>query len=120
MARVRYQPTWKLLFDGRLMYANAGENKYNKDGTLVETFGNVPMVPNDFRKREYGYFTTEGVNAKTLLISLDASYQFYHNMFADIHVLARKKESADPSLNENTFFIGGGLRINLGNYRSDF
>lgn len=120
MARVRYQPTWKLMFDGRLMYASAGENKYNKDGTLAETFGNIPIVPNDFRKQAYGYFTTEGVNAKTLLTSLDVSYQFYHNMFADIHVLARKKESADPTLNENTFFISGGLRINLGNYRNEF
>jgi hypothetical protein len=47
MARVRYQPTWKLLFDGRIMYANAGENNYDKNGKLVETFGNIPLVPND-------------------------------------------------------------------------
>jgi hypothetical protein len=120
MAKVRYQPTWKLVFDGRLMYASAGENKYAKDGTLIENFGNIPLVPNDLKKRDYGYFTTEGVNAKTLLITLDASYQFYHNMFADLHILARKKESADPTLSDNTFFIGGGLRINIGNYRSDF
>jgi hypothetical protein len=120
MAKIRYQPTWKLVLDGRLMYASAGENKYAKDGKLIETFGNVPLVPNDFKKNDYGYFTTEGVNAKTLLLTLDASYQFYHNMFADLHILSRKKASADPMLNENTFFIGGGIRINLGNYRNDF
>ena len=120
MARLRYQPSWKIVLDGRLMYANAGENLYAKDGRLLETFGNVPQVPNEFRKNEYGYYTTEGVNAKTLLISFDASYQFYHNMFADIHVLARKKDSADPTASESTFFLGGGLRINLGNYRNDF
>ena len=120
MARVRYQPTWKLLFDGRLMYANSGENNVDKNGKLIETFGNIPIVSSDFKKRPYGYFTTEGVNAKTLLMSLDMSYQFYHNMFADIHVLARKKDSADPSRNEKTFFIGGGIRVNLGNIRNDF
>jgi hypothetical protein len=60
------------------------------------------------------------VNAKTLMLTLDASYQFYHNMFADIHVAARKKDSADPTHSESTFFIGGGVRVNLGNYRSDF
>jgi hypothetical protein len=120
MARVRYQPTWKLLFDGRLMYANAGENKYDKNGVLLENFGNIPIVPNDLKKSEFGYFTTEGVNAKTLLLTLDASYQFYHNMFADIHIAKRTKDSADPLRNESTFFIGGGIRVNLGNYRSDF
>ena len=120
MARVRYQPIWKLLFDGRIMYANAGENNVDKNGKLIETFGNIPLVPSDFKKKSYGYFTTEGVNAKTLLMSLDMSYQFYHNMFADIHVLARKKDSADPSRNEKTFFIGGGIRVNLGNIRNDF
>lgn len=120
MARVRYQPTWKLLFDGRIMYANAGENSYDKNGKLLETFGNVPLVPNQPLPRDYGYYTTEGVNAKTLMLTLDASYQFYHNMFADIHVAARKKDSADPTRNESTFFIGGGVRVNLGNYRSDF
>jgi hypothetical protein len=114
MARVRYQPTWKLVFDGRLMYANVGEN------SATENFGNIPLVSNDTKKREYGYFTTEGVNAKTLLMSMDASYQFYHNMFADIHVVARKKDSQDPTRNERTLYLSGGVRINLGNYRSDF
>lgn len=120
MARVRYQPTWKLLFDGRLMYANAGENNVDKNGKLIETFGNIPIVANDLKKNEYGYYTTEGVNAKTLLISLDASYQFYHNMYADIHLLARKKDSADPTRNESAFFVGGGVRVNFGNVRNDF
>lgn len=120
MARIRYQPTWKLLFDGRLMYANAGENKVDATGRIIENFGNIPYVPSDSRKGEYGYFTTEGVNAKTLLISLDISYQFYHNMFADIHLLRRTKDSADPARSEASTFIGGGIRVNIGNYRSDF
>ena len=120
MARVRYQPTWKLLFDGRLMYANAGENRVDAKGKTIDNFGSIPYVPSDTKKGDYGYFTTEGVNAKTLLISLDISYQFYHNMFADIHFLKRKKDSADPARSEGSTVIGAGFRVNLGNYRSDF
>lgn len=114
MAKVRYQPTWKLVFDGRLMYANEGEN------SATVNWGNRPYVASNTRKQEFGYFVTEGVNAKILLTSLDVSYQFYHNMFADVHILARKKDSQDPTRSERTFYVGGGLRFNFGNYRSDY
>jgi hypothetical protein len=120
MARVRYQPTWKLLIDGRLMFANAGENNMKADNSLVENFGNIPVVANLTRKREYGFFTTEGINAKTLMTSLDVSYQFNHNMFVDLHILARKKDSQDVKNNQSTFYVGTGVRLNIGNYRSDF
>jgi hypothetical protein len=114
MAKLRYQPTWKLVLDGRLMYANVGESG------AKENWGNNPNVGNNDRKMENGYFTTEGVNAKILLMSLDVSYQLYHNMFADLHFLARKKDSQDPTRNERTLYLGGGLRVNFGNYRSDY
>ena len=114
MAKLRYQPTWKLLFDGRLMYANVGEN------SATENWGNRPYVGSNTRKMENGYFVTEGVNAKILLMSLDVSYQLYHNVFADLHFLARKKDSEDVTRNERTLYVGGGLRINFGNYRSDY
>jgi hypothetical protein len=114
MAKLRYQPTWKLVLDGRLMYANVGES------TAKENWGNRPYTGSNTRKNENGYFTTEGVNAKILLMSLDVSYQLYHNVFADLHFLARKKDSQDPTRNERTLYLGGGLRINFGNYRSDY
>ncbi len=114
MAKIRYQPTWKLIFDGRLMYADVGEN-----GASVN-WGNIPFTSSDTRKGEFGYFLSEGVNAKILTTSLDVSYQLRHNMFADLHVLARKKDSADPTRNERTFYLGGGVRINFGNYRNDY
>jgi hypothetical protein len=114
MAKLRYQPTWKLVFDGRLMYANVGENSAN------ENWGNRPYIGSNTRKMENGYFIGEGVNAKILLMSMDVSYQLYHNMFADLHFLVRKKDSEDPTRNQRTVYAGGGLRINFGNYRSDY
>jgi hypothetical protein len=114
MAKIRYQPTWKWVFDGRLMYASVGENSATKN------WGNNILAPNQPLPDDYGYFTSQGVNAKTLLTTLDISYQFYHNMFADLHILARKKTSEDVSRNQSTFYVGGGVRLNFGNYRSDY
>lgn len=114
MAKLRYQPTWRLTLDGRLMYASVGES------SAKENWGDRPYTGNNTRKMENGYFTTEGVNAKILLTSLDISYQLYHNVFADLHFLARKKDSQDATRNERTLYFGGGLRINFGNYRSDY
>lgn len=112
MAKVRYQPTWKWVLDGRLTYASIGEN------SATRNWGNNVRLPNEPRPDEYGYFTTEGVNAKVLLMTLDVSYQFYHNMFGDLHILARKKDSQDATRNQSTFYVGGGVRINFGNYQS--
>lgn len=113
--KARYQPTWKWLFEGRIMSATAGENAANVN------WGNDPYIPYDRnRKTEYGYFTTAGVKAKTLLVTFDASYQLYHNMFLDFHMLARKKDSQDVTRNERTLYFGGGFRMNFGNLRLDF
>jgi hypothetical protein len=112
--KIRYQPLSKLVVDGRMMYANVGEN------SKTVNWGNEPVLPNTNRKKEDGYVTTEGVNAKILLLTLDMSYQFYRNMFADIHILARKKDSQDAAQNEHTVYFGGGLRVNFGNVRKDF
>ncbi len=114
MAKLRYQPTWKWVFDARLMYSSVGENGATRNWGNNILWNNQPL-PDD-----YGYFTSQGVNAKTLLTTLDISYQFRHNMFLDMHVLARKKDSEDATRNMNTFYVGGGVRLNFGNYRSDY
>ena len=108
LLRARYQPLSKLVFDGRIMSATQGESSAARD------WGEDPIIPYTARTGDYGYFTGEGVKAKILLISLDVSYQIYHNMFLDFNVLARKKDSDDPKRNQRTLFFGGGFRMNIG------
>ncbi len=108
LLRARYQPLSKLVFDGRIMSATQGESSKTRN------WGEDPIVPYTNRSGDYGYFTGEGVKAKILLVSLDISYQIYHNMFLDVNVLARKKDSDDPTRNQRTLFIGGGFRMNIG------
>ncbi len=109
MLRARYQPLSKLVFDARLMSATQGESSATQD------WGEDPTIPYTNRGlKDYGYFTGEGVQAKILLMSLDVSYQIYHNMFLDFNVLARKKDSDDLTRNQRTLFFGGGFRMNIG------
>lgn len=108
----RYQPLSKLVFDARLMSAIQGES------SATRVWGEEPTTPYTARgTNDYGFFTGEGVKAKILLISLDASYQLYHNMFLDLHILARKKDSDEPSRNQRTLSFSGGFRMNIGNSR---
>ena len=108
LLRARYQPLSKLVFDGRIMSATQGES------SATRNWGENPIIPYTSRTGDYGYFTGEGVSAKILLVSLDVSYQIYHNMFLDFNVLARKKDSDDPTRSQRTLFVGGGFRMNIG------
>ena len=105
----RYQPLSRFVFEGRIMSATQGESDAKNN------WGDVITVPYTTRNSDYGYFTGEGIKAKILLLSFDASFQFYHNMYFDLHALARKKDSDDPKLNQRTLYFGGGLRMNIGN-----
>jgi hypothetical protein len=109
MFHARYQPLSKIVMEGRLMSATQGES------SATANWGDVVTEPYTTRKEDYGYFTGEGIQAKILLISFDASYQFYHNMYIDLHLFARKKDSQDPSRNQRTLFFGTGFRMNIGN-----
>ncbi|MBL7817955.1 MAG: hypothetical protein JNL70_23300 [Saprospiraceae bacterium] len=109
--KARYQPLSKIVCEGRIMYAKQGES------SLTKNWGETLTVPYTTRTDDYGYFTAEGVKAKILLMSFDASYQIYHNMFLDMHILARKKDSDDPTRNQRTLNFGGGFRMNIGNTR---
>ena len=111
MFHARYQPLSKIVLEGRMMSATQGES------SATQNWGDIVTVPYTTRTGDYGYFTGEGVQAKVLLLSFDASYQFYHNMFLDLHFFARKKDSQDPTRNQRTLFFGTGFRMNINNQR---
>jgi hypothetical protein len=108
MLKARYQPIPKIVLEGRLMTATQGES------SAIQNWGDNVTVPYTTRSQDHGYFIGEGVKAKILLMSFDASYQLYHNMFLDLHLFARKKDSDDPKRNQRTFFFGTGFRMNIG------
>lgn len=112
--KLRYQPLHKLVFDGRFLVMNYGED------TATENWGSNILTPNGMRERDYDNEIGQGVGTNTIIIGLDASYQIYHNMYIDAHFFYRKMDSDNDALDNTTNYIGGGFRMNIGKTRMDF
>ena len=104
----------KLVFDGRFLVMNYGEDNSG------ENWGGNILNSNKMREREYDNVIGQGVATNTLIIGLDASYQIYHNMYIDAHFFYRKMDSENDALDNTTNYIGGGFRMNIGKTRMDF
>lgn len=75
----RYQPTHRLTMEARIINAAIGE-----DATSMN-FGNNILLGNNTRISDYGNELGQGVGADINIISLDVSYQLFHNIFLDLN-----------------------------------
>ncbi len=112
--RLRYQPINKLVIEGRISVANVGEDSTGKN------YGNNILLDYNTHISEYGNYVGQGVHGNITTVSLDASWQLYHNMFLNFQTYARKKTSDDPTRDQSTFYVGGGLRVNFAMLRPQF
>jgi hypothetical protein len=112
--KLRYQPFHKLVFDGRFLAMNYGED------TATENWGKSVLLSYQSRVQDFGNEIGQGVGTNTIIIGLDASYQIYHNMYLDAHFFYRKMDSENDALDNTTNYIGGGFRMNIGKSRMDF
>jgi hypothetical protein len=112
--KLRYQPFHKLVFDGRFLAMNYGED------TATENWGKSVLLSYQSRVQDFGNEIGQGVGTNTIIIGLDASYQIYHNMYLDAHFFYRKMDSENDALDNTTNYIGGGFRMNIGKTRMDF
>jgi hypothetical protein len=116
IVKVRYQPTPKFVIDARIIRTQTGDDSLkSKSNYGQNVIRNYNTRPNDF-----GNFIGQGVKANIAIIGIDLSYQVFHNMYADIHYFYRKKDSADPSRNQLTNYIGTGIRVNIAHRKNDF
>jgi hypothetical protein len=111
---LRYQPLPKWTLEGRLMYAQWGEDEPGKNWG-----GNILL---DYTKKvqDYDNHIGQGTGATTTLLGLDLSYEIWHSFYVDLHYFYRKKDSDLPVRNQLDSYIGGGLRMNVGQVRMDF
>lgn len=114
VATARFQPLRRLLLNGRFLLAQYGENRPDQN------WGANPLLSNETRMGDYGQFTGQGVDGKTALVGLEASWQLYHNIYADLSVFWRKKDSEDDSRDRLTRSISLGLRWNVWPSHYDF
>lgn len=110
----RYQPHPRLSLSARLLYAQTGD-----DGP-GENWGGNPLLGNATRQQEYGNTTAQGIRATTVLAGLDAAWQWRHNLYWELRLLLRNKDSADPGRDLDTRLFSLGLRWNVWNGGLEF
>ena len=113
IALARYQPHPRLTASARYLHMRYGENRPN------ENWGANALISNNSREQEYGNTTGQGVGGVTDLVGFDLSWMLYHNLYADLNVLYRLKNSDDDTRDLTTRVIGIGLRMNIWNQNID-
>jgi hypothetical protein len=111
---VRYQPTAKIFLFARWMHARTGDNG------AAENWGANPLLNYTTRIQDYGNEIGQGIGANIDLMALDASWMFYHNLFVDLKVLLRRKNSDNDQLDQQTKLWSIGLRMNIWNQNADY
>lgn len=113
--KLRYQPIHKLIIDGRIIRSNYGADpsaNQNFGGDILKSFREIEM--------DFGNEIGQGNNTDVTLLGLDVSYQFYHNMFAELHLFYRKQDGELDTNDFETKYIGAGIRMNIANQKLDY
>lgn len=103
-----------LFVRGKFMHTNMGDDRGS------ENWGGNILLPNTTREQDYNNGIGQGQKANVNLLGLDISYMIFHNYFLDLNLLYRKSNSFVDSNNFDTKYVGGGLRINLGQRSVDY
>ena len=114
-ASVRYQPTKRLAIDARVVNIITGE-----DTIRSRPYGQNVLSPYYKHPNETGNFIGQGIATNIFIAGVDISYQFMHNMYAELHYFYRRKDSAINTLDQTTNYFGGGIRVNIATRRMDW
>lgn len=111
---LRYQPVKNLYLELKAITFKAGESE---GGT---NWGDNILLSNTRREQNYGNELFQGTSYNALILNGTASYQIFHNCFIDLNYYQRSKDSFSNNLDQETLYIGGGLRLNSGILRLDY
>lgn len=110
----RYQPIPRLQLQAKLIGATYGSD------TLNSNWGQNLLLDNATREREYGNVLGQGVNNQLLIADLSASYMLWHNLFAEVRYLYRRRENALQPEADVTNYTSLGIRWNIRQRHFDF
>ncbi|MFP4093224.1 MAG: hypothetical protein ACLFUB_01980 [Cyclobacteriaceae bacterium] len=111
---VRYQPFGRLRLEAKLIAAEYGSD------TLGSNWGNDLLLDYRSRERDYNNVLKQGVLNELFIADLTASYQLWHDVFAELRYLRRHRNDALLNEPETTEFISAGLRWNIRRRNFDF
>ena len=107
---VKYQPQKLPALNLTLKYINAvhgGDTIGTLNGGDIFQRSNGILATN-----EYDNWVGQGVAARTQYIQFMASYQFWHNMYADFNISYRSINSDNNDFDASSTWIGVGVRVN--------
>lgn len=108
---VRYQPAGLPELNLQLKYINA---VHGADSTGQLYGGDIFQTANgNLATNEFDNWVGQGTANRTNYIEFMASYQFWHNMYADFNVSHRSLNSDNDALDNSVTWIGVGLRMNV-------
>ncbi len=110
--KLRYQAGKRLLLEGRLITARHGSDADQMN------WGNNLLLSYNNRPQEFEHEIGQGIENELIILGLDVSYQFFHNMYLDLQYFYRNNKMERISVNSQYF--GGGLRINFARWPMDF
>ncbi len=117
IAIARYQPTYRLNFEGKLIYYKQGLD------SAGENFGSNIFENYDSRPRDYGFQIGTGIPAKCLNLSGLVSWQWKENLFLEASAQYRHYSVNDPTntyhSSSSTLFTAG-VRINMFRRQYDY
>ncbi len=111
---IKYQPIKNLFLELKAITFKAGESEAGTN------WGENILLSNNNREREYGNELFQGTEYNALILNANISYQVFHNCFLDLNYYQRSKDSFSDALDQETLYIGGGLRLNSGVLRLDY
>ncbi len=112
MGIVRYQPLARLNITGKGFYIVQGKD------TAGKNYGSNIMKPGYTPENEFNNLVGQGIRTNTLFLSLNLSYQLFHNFYIDVKQTLRRENSAAG--NENLLFTTGGIRWNIAQRLQEF
>lgn len=111
---LRWQPLKRLTLQTRLLHARIGEN------TSFLNWGADPLLDYNTRVQDYGNRIGQGLSSRINLLGLDATWSLAHNLFMDLKLFYRNKDSEDDARDVNTLVFSAGFRMNLWTPNLDF
>lgn len=114
IAIFRYQPIQPLVLTAKLNYTSMGLD------TLGSDWGGNIFTPNTEIEQIYGNKTGQGVNAKLMMAQFKASYQIRHRIYIDFETYYRRLNAVIDALDNKTFYMGLGIRMNISERQYDF
>jgi hypothetical protein len=109
----KYQLLPELSINATFIYYIKGQDTSNTNfgGNIFLPYADTSGALTVYK--EFGNTLTQGVKNRVALLDLLITYQLRHNLFFDLNVVYRHSTAPTVAYNNNGFYLGVGMRLNI-------